>query len=507
MIKAIIFDFGDTLVESSKTIKRIQAEKLTFNCFKKNDLSLEWHYFLEAQKKTDLDYQKKYYVEKYKPPFYTKLLFYHLYGKNPNSRQMKTIISCSNKYYKTFLKYLRLKAGAYSTLRYIKKQKIKLFLVSNGYKPIILKRLRKLKLSQFFEKVIVSSELGEEKSSLTAFKIILSKLNIHPQEILVVGDRQDEDVYAKKIGMKTALLVLKETRKYFKATEKPDYKINSIKEVKNIVFKKQKEPTINFDYFTFQWSVSRKKYNKNDFEKEFRKLAIPFHEKDYRSMDIARFWEKIFKQLYLKQNQIVFEFCTGLSPKISYALGLSKFKGIYYSIDTNKNVSKKLKEIISHMKIKFSYKIFSTKKSAQNFGPVDFVVSNHGVDDLFFDTFCKMKKIKYFNFLENIKAAELVQMIKNDPLITKKAVFDTAKAILFYTKKLKTKGFLVLSNYPPPIDIKRKNYKRIRLLNEIFKEVCKIIGSNGFSRIKPFGLEKIKSLDNKKQYWAIFQKI
>jgi FMN phosphatase YigB (HAD superfamily) len=50
----------------------------------------------------------------------------------------------------------------------------------------------------------------------------------------MIGNRMDEDIFAKKAGMKTVLLE-DSRQKYFKETEEPDFRIKKLTELKNIL--------------------------------------------------------------------------------------------------------------------------------------------------------------------------------------------------------------------------------------------------------------------------------
>ncbi|MDD3397966.1 MAG: hypothetical protein PHR96_05470, partial [Clostridia bacterium] len=227
------------------------------------------------------------------------------------------------------------------------------------------------------------------------------------------------------------------------------------------------------------------------------------NEQDFRSMDLARFWKILFKQENLTDDKKVVEICTGLAPKVIYALALLNFKGQYYSFDFDKKVTIKLKSIFGNIKTGFSGKFISDYKQFEKINGIDYLVLNHGVDDLFLDTFCKLKKIRYCDYLSNAKSKTLLKIIQDNDKIYLLAIKEITNIILDFSNNLKKDGFLMLSNYPPLIDIMRKDKVRIKLLEKVFDDVIKNLKKSGFEKKTVSQIKKVKSKDNKLKYWVI----
>ena len=61
-----------------------------------------------------------------------------------------------------------------------------------------------MNLSDYFEAVLTCEDTKVRKPSAKAFDKILKKLDLNPEEVLMVGDSLDKDIQgAKEIGMKT----------------------------------------------------------------------------------------------------------------------------------------------------------------------------------------------------------------------------------------------------------------------------------------------------------------
>lgn len=90
---------------------------------------------------------------------------------------------------------------------------------------------------KFFDSAQVSGEIGFTKPDIRMFLAVLRNLKAEPEESLMVGDRQDNDIVpAKLIGMKTVRLLAgpHRTQPVRYPTETPDYTIERITELPDL---------------------------------------------------------------------------------------------------------------------------------------------------------------------------------------------------------------------------------------------------------------------------------
>lgn len=95
-------------------------------------------------------------------------------------------------------------------------------------------RLDKLGLLKYIDIVIASAEEGITKPDLRIFQIALDRANCKPEEVVMVGDRIDNDIIpANKIGMKTVWLKqgFGSYAEPKTVEEQPDYLVNSLAEI------------------------------------------------------------------------------------------------------------------------------------------------------------------------------------------------------------------------------------------------------------------------------------
>ncbi len=91
------------------------------------------------------------------------------------------------------------------TLVQLLKMNLKLGLVSDAPRMSVWTRLVSLGLDAFFDAVVTTDDTGKKKPDPAPFLRVLQKLNVAPDEAVMVGDWVERDmVGAKALGMKTA---------------------------------------------------------------------------------------------------------------------------------------------------------------------------------------------------------------------------------------------------------------------------------------------------------------
>jgi len=112
------------------------------------------------------------------------------------------------------------------------KRKYKLAIVANNVKNWVMKKLEKYKIKNFFDIIVVSSEVGVRKPDPRIFSFTIKKLNVKPEECIFISDELNDDLSgAKVLGIKT--IWLKKEKE--EITFQPDFIINSLNEVEEIL--------------------------------------------------------------------------------------------------------------------------------------------------------------------------------------------------------------------------------------------------------------------------------
>lgn len=128
--------------------------------------------------------------------------------------------------------FLNFYPGTDYTLLKLRDKGIKLAILSDAPRLKAWIRLAAMRLSNFFDDVVTFDDTKKRKPAKEPFLFMLKKLKLKPEECLMVGDRPEVDIKgAKKAGMKTCFA--KYGNPAVKA--KADYTINDIKELLDIV--------------------------------------------------------------------------------------------------------------------------------------------------------------------------------------------------------------------------------------------------------------------------------
>ncbi len=95
-------------------------------------------------------------------------------------------------------------SGATETLATLQALDYRISIVSNAaYSPFLTWTLERFELLHFFEKILVSADVGVRKPALDIFRIALDQLELAPADVVYVGDDFQKDVVApKQLGMR-----------------------------------------------------------------------------------------------------------------------------------------------------------------------------------------------------------------------------------------------------------------------------------------------------------------
>jgi len=194
MIKAVLFDLDNTLID--------------FMRMKKEASRAAAYAMVEAGLQMD------------KEDLAEKLFNYYLrYGIESNDAFMKYLMkefrkidycvlaAAVNAYLKE--KYLHLDPypGVVEILDKLRKRNLKLAVVSDGLRLKAWMRLNAAGIDHYFDTVIAFEDTGKRKPAPEPFLMACERLDVKPQECLMVGDWPERDIKgAKALGMKTCLV-------------------------------------------------------------------------------------------------------------------------------------------------------------------------------------------------------------------------------------------------------------------------------------------------------------
>lgn len=223
MIKAVVFDLDNTLVDFM-AMKR-QAIDAAIHAMKDAGLRLSTE---EIQKRIDLIYKER--GIEFQNVF--DQLLYDEFSKIDYKILSAGVIAYRRAREAALVPYRHV----YLTLIELTKMHLKLGVVSDAPAREAWLRLCYLNLHHIFDAVVTFDDSGKRKPDPVPFEKILEKLNVKPEESLMVGDWAERDVVgAAQVGMKTVFARYGDT--FGTVISHADYEIDDIAEVIDIIRK------------------------------------------------------------------------------------------------------------------------------------------------------------------------------------------------------------------------------------------------------------------------------
>ncbi|MBK6678565.1 MAG: TIGR02253 family HAD-type hydrolase [Ignavibacteriales bacterium] len=223
MIKAVIFDLDNTLVDFMK-MKRLSIEAaLTAMIDAGLQLSLA-----EASAEIDKIYKEQ--GIEYQQVF--DLFLTQQLGMINHKILSSGIVAYRKAREANLIPY----PHVYSSLNQLVKMGIKLGILSDAPSKEAWLRLAYLNFHHIFDEVVTFDDTGERKPSPVPFMAILRKLGVEPAEAVMVGDWAERDIVgASNVGIKTAFAKYGDT--FNTPFHNADYELNDFSEILEIIKK------------------------------------------------------------------------------------------------------------------------------------------------------------------------------------------------------------------------------------------------------------------------------
>ena len=212
MVRAVLFDYGDTLVRARMPEQRILARALrrSYDSLKTSGLRLGYEQFLEIDRSVFAKYSLIERSERRDIPDLVKYveLVGHSLGSLSLARRRVIAARANEAFWNEIAHCHRLNVGVKPSLAKLQEMGIRMAVVSNHHNPSALrKHLSELGTSPFFSTILASSDMRYRKPDPRIFRKALSALRRKPGESVFVGDSMTNDVRgAKGVGMYAVLV-------------------------------------------------------------------------------------------------------------------------------------------------------------------------------------------------------------------------------------------------------------------------------------------------------------
>jgi putative hydrolase of the HAD superfamily len=212
VIRAVLFDWGDTLMQWSWQEELLEAgHRAGLAAIGRNDVAITEHF-----------------RERYEPMFWAPGTLEELeypglvrsllgdFGIEVSDEELDRFLDAEHR---AWAPARSLGATTHALLEALRARGLRLGLVSNAFDPAWLLRrdLDEMGVLERLDVTVFSSEVGKRKPHPEIFRRALEALDVVPEDALFVGDRLYEDVRgAGELGMTTVQAV------WFRADEHPD---------------------------------------------------------------------------------------------------------------------------------------------------------------------------------------------------------------------------------------------------------------------------------------------
>ena len=230
MIKAVLFDFRDTLLDVKQGYQAcnllLQQFVNQYNSIDPDKLQSDFKESISeviAETKNNNTH-----IHNWNALFLLNL--FKKLGINLTPSEFNDFLE---KYDMEFAKKCHLYPDAHKLLDQLKERGIKMGVIIDGTSKRERMIIKNLSLEKYFDTISISEEVGHNKFTDEPLKEALSEINTPPSEVLVVGDRLDKDIiHANKLGC-TSIKLERHQGRYTDTTaisdqEKPKHLINSL---------------------------------------------------------------------------------------------------------------------------------------------------------------------------------------------------------------------------------------------------------------------------------------
>ncbi|MDV3244329.1 MAG: HAD family hydrolase [Nitrososphaerales archaeon] len=236
MIKAVLFDYGGTLVRSAKPWEEIKPRALlaAYRYLKRHGLEVPYDRYLEVNAEVFGKYAKLEAVKERDIP--DRLKYFDLVGDlfpEATKRQRLMLASGANdSFWGVANKNFKLRKETKASLGQLEAMGLKLGIVSNHHDSrSLMNSLRTHGIEPRFDPIVVSEAVKVRKPNPAIFRLCLSAMRVKPKDALFVGDSAQYDVAgAKAAGMPVIMIGRPDAD-----GPKPDFAVDDLAAVPRLV--------------------------------------------------------------------------------------------------------------------------------------------------------------------------------------------------------------------------------------------------------------------------------
>lgn len=251
MIRAVLFDYGDTLVVPRVAGREILSKALreSFKVYQRSSKGISFADFLEKDKAVFNKYAELEKTRHRDIPDLSKNfeLARVLLPNLDAAKQRGVALEANDAFWNVVARCHKLRRGTKPTLLLLRKMGLRMGVISNHHNGAALRaHLTSLGIQSCFSNILASSELRYRKPDPRIFRKCAADIGVRPIDCLFVGDSPAYDVAgARDAGMQTVLILAPTQGKGDEAADTvvAKYTIRDIRMVPHIVKNTNSQPS------------------------------------------------------------------------------------------------------------------------------------------------------------------------------------------------------------------------------------------------------------------------
>ena len=193
--KNLFFDLDDTLWAFSANARETFSE--IYDAFHLDRYFDSFEHFYTLYNNKNAELWKLYEAGKIKKEDLNRIRFYYpLQAVGVTDEKQAELYSAY--FFTEIVRKTKLMPGAREVLGYLRDKGYRLFILSNGFRSLQCCKMKAANIDGFFDKVVLSEDLGVLKPNPALFHFALSATQSHLNDSLMIGDSFDADIVGAK---------------------------------------------------------------------------------------------------------------------------------------------------------------------------------------------------------------------------------------------------------------------------------------------------------------------
>lgn len=199
MWKAVFFDLDDTLMSFEGATKKAWT-KICKEFVAKHQTKFDWQTMYDSineVKEWYWDDPVRHKIGRENMQKARREVLMHAMLKL-NFTEVEQIEQTADSYTSLQEEYWELFDGVTEALTLLQRKGIRMAVITNGTSQTQRKKLDRFGLTEFFDEIVIDTEVGVSKPDPAIFQYALDRMQLMPEEVLMIGDHLIWDVYGPK---------------------------------------------------------------------------------------------------------------------------------------------------------------------------------------------------------------------------------------------------------------------------------------------------------------------